>query len=48
MCKKGGGGDEWELGMMGKRIGGFCHLKGFWGNRCQEGLRSKGKRMMPR
>lgn len=41
-------GVELELRMMGKRIGGACHPKVFLGgNRCQEGVRSKGKHMMP-
>lgn len=32
MCKKDRGlGVELELGMMGKRIGGACHLKVFFG-----------------
>lgn len=48
MCKDGGLRVELELGMMGKRIGGARHLKVFFGNRYQEGVRSKGKYMMPR
>lgn len=54
MCLKAGGcarravGVEMELGMMGKRIGDACFWKGFFGNRCQEGVRSKGTHMMPR
>lgn len=32
MCRKDRGlGAELELGMMGKRIGGACHLKVFFG-----------------